>query len=70
MTSVTIQSPMDGDFYKANINCLWQLKAEEGKLIDVKFDKFELQGNEDHSDNKCMKDYLEISDEQVSKLLK
>lgn len=54
---------MDGNQYKANINCLWTIICDDGKLIDIKFDNFELESD---ADNKCMEDYLEISDEQVS----
>lgn len=65
-SSVTIQSPMNGDRYKANINCLWILKADDGKMIDLKFERFNLQND---PANKCMEDYLEISDEQSQRII-
>lgn len=60
--SIEIVSPMIGDHYMADINCLWTINVDEEDIIDVKFDRFDLEGD---TQNKCEADYLEITDELV-----
>lgn len=62
--SITVQIPTDGHLYKPNTNCLWTFSTEQGKLIDIKFEKFDL---EEDPKNKCTADFLEIADEEVNK---
>lgn len=61
LSSVTIRSPMNGNLYKPNMNCMWQITAEMDKLIDIKFETFDLENDQ----NRCANDFLEISDEEV-----
>lgn len=58
---ITIEPPMFGQYYKSNMRCIWQIECEPDKLIDIKFDKFDLEDDQ----NKCANDYLEISDDGV-----
>lgn len=62
LTSVTITSPMNGNHYQPNMNCIWQISADNDKLIEIKFEQFDVQSS---PDNKCSLDFLEISDEEV-----
>lgn len=55
-----IESPSDGGLYLPNLNCLWELYAPNQHIIDIKFERFDLQGAND--DNQCTADYLEIRD--------
>lgn len=63
LSSVTVHVPVNGQMYKPNMNCLWSFTTDDGKLIDIKFEQFDL---EEDSTNKCTADYLEISDEEVN----
>lgn len=58
-----IESPMNGAKYQPNMNCLWEIKAEDDQLIDIKFTRFDLEEDEN---NKCTNDYVEIGDEEVN----
>lgn len=60
--SVEIVPPMDGDHYMADANCLWTITVDEEDIIDVRFDRFDLEGD---PQNQCAADYLEIRDEGV-----
>lgn len=60
--SVEIVSPMIGDHYMADLNCLWTITVDEEDIIDVRFDRFDLEGD---LQNQCTADYLEITDEEV-----
>lgn len=62
-TIIEIESPNDGRTYLPNLNCAWEIEPqnfEDLRLIDVKFERFDLQGP--NSDNQCTADYLEIRD--------
>lgn len=61
--TVSIRPPMNGDKYMPNMNCLWEIKSDGDKLIDIKFTQFDLEGDDS---NKCLNDYLEIGDEEVN----
>lgn len=61
-TKVEIVSPMNGNSYMADMNCMWTFSADMEKLIDIKFERFDL---EEDPQNKCTADYLEIKDEDV-----
>lgn len=60
--SVEISMPRNGDRYAADTNCLWTFKTGQDKLIEIRFDRFDLENGDD---NQCNKDYLEITDEEV-----
>lgn len=62
VSSVTIESPMNGNQYLPNVNCRWKIAADFEKLIEIKFDKFDLESD---PENKCSLDYLEITDDEV-----
>lgn len=65
ITSFAITSPMNGDTYMPNLNCAWKFKAIDDKVIQIKFEKFELEGTENDENSKCSLDYLEIHDDEV-----
>lgn len=60
--SAEIVSPMMGDHYMADVNCLWTITVDAENIIDVRFDRFDLEGD---SQNQCAADYLEITDDAV-----
>lgn len=62
LSSISLSSPMNGNLYMPNANCLWTLSTDEGKLIDIRFEQFDL---EEDPHNKCTSDFLEIADEEV-----
>lgn len=64
ISSIVIRSPMlNRNLYRSNMNCIWQISAEEDKLIEINFDSFDLEPDEQ---NKCTNDFLEINDDGVS----
>lgn len=65
ITSFTITSPMNGDTYMPNVNCAWKFKTVDDKIIQIKFEKFDLEGMENDENAKCDSDYLEIHDDEV-----
>lgn len=63
-STITIQSPMmNRHQYKPNMNCMWKFTAPEDKLIEVHFDEFDLESDDQ---NKCTNDFLEITDDEVN----
>lgn len=63
VNSVTIESPMNGNKYIPNANCIWKISADLERLIEIKFEKFDLESD---PSNKCTLDYLEITDDEVN----
>lgn len=61
-SSITIESPMNGNLYRPNINCLWKFSTDDDKIIEILFEKFDL---EEDPQNKCTNDFLEIDDEVI-----
>lgn len=61
-SSVTIEPPMNGNHYQPNMNCIWKISADSDKLIEIKFEKFDLEVDPEHM---CSYDFLEISDDEV-----
>lgn len=57
---IEIESPNDGRTYLPNLNCLWEFEPEASRWIDIKFERFDLQGPD--KDRMCTADYLEIRD--------
>lgn len=57
---IEIESPNDGTTYLPNINCVWEIDTQDNHVVDVKFERFDLQGPD--SDGQCSADYLEIRD--------
>lgn len=62
-SSVTIHSPMSGGVYMPNANCKWQISTDEDEIIEIIFDKFDL---EEDPNNKCTADFLEITEDHVN----
>lgn len=60
---IEIESPNEGNNYLPNLNCLWEIRANKDETIEIKFEKFDLEGAD--STNRCVSDYLEISDDEV-----
>lgn len=58
-SAVQIEIPNSGDKYLPNMNCLWEIKTQDDKVIDIKFDKFDLEESVP-----CV-DFIEISDDEV-----
>lgn len=65
MNNISIQSPMlNRHSYVPNMNCMWHISSEnEDDLIEIHFDNFDLESDEE---NKCSKDFLEITDDEVN----
>lgn len=64
LSSITIQSPMmNRHLYKPNMNCLWQISTELDSLIEIHFEQFDLEPDDE---NKCTNDFLEIADDEVN----
>lgn len=59
-TIIEIESPNHGSTYPPNMNCVWEIEPLEQRLLDVKFERFDLQGPDE--DKECTADYLEIRD--------
>lgn len=63
LSSITLQAPMmNRHLYRPNMNCMWQITAEQDKLIEVHFEQFDLEPDDQ---NKCTNDFLEITDDEV-----
>lgn len=62
LKSVTIEAPMADDQYIKNANCLWKFSVGDEDLIEIHFDRFDL---EEDRNNECTNDFLEISEGSV-----
>lgn len=60
---IEIESPRNGENYKPNLNCFWEIKADKADIIGIQFESFNLQDSNVMRD--CVPDYLEISDDDV-----
>lgn len=59
-TIIEIESPNYSGMYLPNMNCVWEIEPQDQRLLDVKFERFDLQGPDD--DKQCSADYLKIKD--------
>lgn len=59
-TIIEIESPNYSRMYLPNMNCVWEIEPIDQRLLDVKFERFDLQGPDD--DKQCTADFLEIRD--------
>lgn len=60
---VELSVPSHGSLYSPNMNCEWLITAPELTIIELKFEKFDLQNGDDKGS--CANDYLEIADADV-----
>ncbi|XP_031624566.1 cubilin homolog [Contarinia nasturtii] len=66
--SITIKSPMyNSTTYQPNLNCIWEISVEDDHLVDIHFDQFDLESDEQ---NKCTNDFLEITDDESNKYVR
>ena len=55
----TLQSPQDPKYYPPGSSCDWLITVPEGKIVTLRFDRFELRPSFRSS---CTEDYVEILD--------
>lgn len=55
----TLQSPQDPKYYPPGSSCDWLITVPEGKIVKLRFDRFELRPSFRSS---CTEDYVEILD--------
>lgn len=63
---VEFSIPIHGVNYSSNMNCEWLITTSDFSIVELKFEKFDLQSGDDKGT--CAKDYLEITDEDVCNL--
>ena len=59
----TLQSPQDPKYYLPGSSCDWLITVPEGKIVKLKFDRFQLKPS---FGSKCTADYVEILDGKSS----
>lgn len=60
---VELSFPAHGGLYSPNLNCEWLITGPDSDIIDIRFEKFDIQESDDQG--LCALDYLEITDEDV-----
>ena len=55
----TLQSPEDPKYYPAGTSCDWLITVPEGKIVKLRFDRFELKPSLRSS---CTEDYVQVAD--------
>ena len=55
----TLQSPQDPDYYPAGSSCDWLITVPEGKIVMLRFNRFEVEPS---FGSTCTADYVEILD--------
>ena len=55
----TLQSPQNPDYYPPGSSCDWLITVPEGKIVKLRFDRFELKPTYRSS---CLDDYVEVLD--------
>ena len=53
----TLQSPQDPKYYPPDSSCDWLITVPEGKIVKLRFDRFELEPG-----YSCTADYVEVLD--------
>ena len=59
----TLQSPQEPDYYPAGSSCDWLITVPDGKIVKLRFDRFELESS---YGSRCTADYVEVLDGRYS----
>ena len=59
----TLQSPQDPEYYPPGSSCDWLITVPEGKIVKLRFNRFELKPS---FGSTCTADYVEILDGKSS----
>lgn len=57
---VELSLPVSGNSYNPNMNCQWRIAVPNFNIVEIKFEKFDIQ-----DDELCSHDYLEILNDDV-----
>ena len=59
----TLQSPQEPDYYPSGASCDWLITVPDGKIVKLRFDRFELEPT---FGSECTADYVEALDGRYS----